>query len=137
MLNVYVGSGWAGAEIEVVHVLKNEPRYIRGPRSSDVSEVRAVHIVQNERRPKIVFHRANLDISHFDVLRVPNEKTVRRHRAEHAWLGISIFFLRHLNVRGFFRAAPLMKYVNIAQDHIFDLMAGNTADDRAKARGGI
>jgi len=45
MLNVYVGSRWAGPEIKVVHVLKNEPRYIRGPRSADVSEVRAVHVI--------------------------------------------------------------------------------------------
>ncbi len=137
MLNVYVGSGWAGAEIEVVHVFEDKSRNICGSRSADVSEIRAVHVIQNERRPKIVFHRANLDISHLDVLRVPNEKSVRRHRAEHTWLGIGVFFLRHLDVRGFFGAAALMKYVNIAQDHIFDLMAGDAADDRAESRGGI
>src|SRR5580704_18120263 len=86
VINMSVRRWSAGANVEVVHIFQSERRNVGGLRSTDVDKTRPFHIIQNEPRTQIVLLRANLDISHLDVLHVADEKPLGGHSAEHAGL---------------------------------------------------
>ena len=94
-------------------------------------------VFEVERRARVGGYRLDLGVAHFQVLHVAEKEALRGSRAEHARLGILGLVLGHLNlgrIRG--RAADVL-HIDVRELDVFDEVAGDSAEDRAVARGGV
>src|ERR1043165_1051289 len=122
---------------KVLDILQHEGRRVPLALGFDAKEVRALHIAQEKRRGQLRFQVADLDIAHLDSFDVTNIETVGRNQAEHRRLRVIRLFLRRVE-RGLLNcSAALIIDAYVAHLHVFDVVTGNAADDRAVSRIGV
>src|SRR5271170_3025015 len=82
-----VGSGTAPADAQVFHAVQGESAPLTSGRC-DGEEIRALHIGEVEGGAHIGSHARYLDMAHFHIAHMPQEKTKRRCHSEHPRLRI-------------------------------------------------
>ncbi len=110
-----VRHGMAPLNGEVFDVFQHERRHVRDARRLDESELRAFHVVEDERGTQVFLHRSRSRRAQPESLHVAGEHAPRRNRAEPPRLGIVLLVLRHLARRLLFRAAALIHDADVAQ----------------------
>ena len=103
----------------------------------DVNEFCAIHILEDEAGPQVGLHGSDLNILNLDSLCVADVEAVGRQRSEAIRVGIDVFEFRRLNGRIFFGAAALVQDKNVVEPDVFDVMAGDSGDERGLARGAV
>ena len=94
-------------------------------------EIRAVHVVDDERRSVVRRFVSNLDIREFQILRVPNEKAVcGKFWTEHVRIRIFVFVFRRLEGRHFVGAPALVLKIQVADLDVLDGVPWDAANNR-------
>ena len=68
---------------------------------------------------------------------MPDKKAVRGNLAEHRRLRIVVLFFRRLECSLLFCAAAFVVNANVVECHVFDIVAGDAADDRGVSWFGV
>src|SRR5581483_1157257 len=126
-----IGQRPAVEQAEIGDIFERKSWHLRGVLGFHQVEFSPFHVVQHERWPQIFFHGAHLYIGEFDTFDVTDKKSVGRHVAVTVGLGVLFLFFRWIDGSLLFGAAALIVDANIAQLHIFNIVSGNSHDQRA------
>src|SRR5215207_8851844 len=77
-LDARVGDGARVADAEVLDILEDEGRHVRGLLRGDAEEGRAPHVFEVEGGAQVFGHKADLDVGKLDAARVANEEAIGR-----------------------------------------------------------
>src|SRR5689334_23138674 len=95
----------------------------------DTEAIHTIDIIHPEGWASIRLLVDDLDIAEVNVFDVAHKEAMCRQRAEHSWFRIIVRLFDRLKGRHLRSTAPKLMDVDIADLHIFDVVAGNAADD--------
>ena len=120
--------GAADGDAKICDLVERESRW--AGRCGDRDEVGAIDSFQTEAGPQILGCWSNFNVAHLKAIDVTEKETLRRRRrAEHAGVGVAVFFLRHDNLCVFSGASTLVLDVDIGEFDVLDGMARDSAED--------
>src|SRR5262245_54949358 len=96
-----------------------------------------LHIVQHEGRTHFVLQVTDLNVVHLQTLYVADKESIGGNVAEHVGLRVCRLFLGWLALSLRYRASAFVENLNIVEFQVFNVVTGDSTDDRAILRVGV
>src|ERR1700752_4803108 len=106
-------------KIEVLDVFQNKGWSRGGVGQLHVNEVGALHVFELNGGTQVFLHVFHLNVLYGQAFYMANEKAMGRQRAKAVRIGIDVFNLGNLNVRGVSGASAPMQDIDVAELNVF------------------
>src|SRR5215813_12008993 len=83
------------------------------------------------RKMEFILHIADFNIVHLESFHMTYEESVGGNVAEHVGFRVCRFFLGWLALGLRYRASAFVENLNVVEFHVFNVVAGDSTDDRA------